>query len=235
MARILVVDDDPDILKVTEKVLSASSHVVMTAGDAMKAMELLNTVPFDLLLSDANMPHYSGFDLVKTLRNDKRFHSMSIAMLTGLRERKDIDRAIKMGVDDYIVKPIDPLLFVKKVEALFKNKPPMEMPELKFPEGSELKHAALMVPGEVISMSELGMTLLSPHKTPNGMVIEINSPIFELIGISPPPVRVLSSEQREDDGKWQVKVTYMGATEAMLQKIRAWIFSKNSHRSRTSS
>ncbi|MCB0384429.1 MAG: hypothetical protein KDD43_03480, partial [Bdellovibrionales bacterium] len=87
----------------------------------------------------------------------------------------------------------------------------------------------------VISMSELGMTLVSPHQTPAGIVLEINSQIFDLIGISPPPVRVVSSERRDLDGKWLVKVTYMGATESMLQKIRAWIFSKNSHRSRTSS
>ncbi|MCC7404187.1 MAG: response regulator [Bdellovibrionales bacterium] len=234
MARILVVDDDPDILKFAEKVLTTSSHSVMTATDAMKAMELLNVAHFDLLLSDANMPHYSGFDLVKTLRNDKRFQSMAIAMLTGLRERKDIDRAIRMGVDDYIVKPIDPLLFIKKVEALFKNKPPMEMPEVKFTETSELRHAALMVPGEVVAMSEMGMTLISPHPTPVGTILEINSPIFELIGISPPPVRVISNDRQDHDVRWLVKVTYMGATEAMLQKIRAWVFSKNAHRSRAS-
>lgn len=234
MARILVVDDDPDILKIAEKVLSAADHIVLTASDAMKAMELLNTCHFDLLLSDANMPHYSGFELVATLRNNRRYEDMAIAMLTGLRERKDIDKAIQAGVDDYIVKPIDPLLFVKKVEALFENKPPMAMPEIHFPEDSEFKHASIMVPGEVTSMSEMGMTYYSPHKTPVGTVVEINSPIFELIGINSPLIKIISVDQSPTDPGWIHKVIYMGANETLLQKIRAWIFSKNAHRTRAS-
>src|SRR5210317_1448319 len=110
MARILVVDDDPDILRLADRVLSMGGHIVFRAQDAVRAMDLLNSSMFDLLISDANMPHFSGFDLVRHVRNNKRFNNMAIAMLTGLRERKDIERAVRAGVDDYIVKPIDPMV-----------------------------------------------------------------------------------------------------------------------------
>src|ERR1700735_1237149 len=106
MARILVVDDDGDIWKLVERVFAPGGHAVVTAPDAYQAMDKLDHVDFDLLISDANMPHFSGFELVQTVRKNPRFQNLSIAMLTGLRERKDIERALKVGVDDYIVKPI---------------------------------------------------------------------------------------------------------------------------------
>src|SRR5262249_28829124 len=119
MARILVVDDDKDILKLTERVFPQARHTVFTAEDAFKATDFLDHLDFDMLISDANMPHFSGFELVQTLRRNQRFERLAIAMLTGLRERKDIDRALKAGVDDYIVKPIDPMILMTKVQALF--------------------------------------------------------------------------------------------------------------------
>src|SRR4051812_10592644 len=103
MARILVVDDDRDILKLVERVFTQAGHIILTADDAFKAMTILESTDFDLLISDANMPHFTGFELVQTLRRNRRFQNMAIAMLTGLRERKDIDKALKAGVDDYIV------------------------------------------------------------------------------------------------------------------------------------
>ena len=68
MARILVVDDDTDILKMAEKILVSAGHTVFTAEDALRAIEWLNNITFDLLLSDANMPHYTGFDLINTIK-----------------------------------------------------------------------------------------------------------------------------------------------------------------------
>ena len=73
------------------------------------------------------MPHYTGFELIHTVRNNPKFKHMSIVMLTGLRERKDVERALTVGVDDYIVKPIDPLLLIQKVNSLFEKKARAEL------------------------------------------------------------------------------------------------------------
>src|ERR1700743_1405189 len=99
MARILVVDDDPDILKMAESILVAAGHTVFVAEDALRAIDWLNNVSFDFLFSYAHMPQYSVFDLINTIRNNPRYENLAIAMLTGLRERKDVERALKMGVD----------------------------------------------------------------------------------------------------------------------------------------
>ena len=83
MARILVVDDDRDILNFTEKLLLLANHDVFVAIDAIQAMDLLNSTPFDCILCDANMPQYNGFELVQTIKSNKRFENLTIAMLTG--------------------------------------------------------------------------------------------------------------------------------------------------------
>ena len=70
MARILVVDDDADILKLAEQILTAAGHTVIVAEDALRALDWLGQMSFDLLLSDANMPLYSGFDLINTVREN---------------------------------------------------------------------------------------------------------------------------------------------------------------------
>ena len=98
--HILVVDDDPDILKLAERVLASAGHTVLTASDVLSALDLMNRLQFDMLISDANMPHYNGFDLVTTIRKNSAYKNMSVAMLTGLRERKHVERAVRDAFAD---------------------------------------------------------------------------------------------------------------------------------------
>jgi DNA-binding response OmpR family regulator len=226
MARILVVDDDPDILKIAQKVLNLEGHTTIVALDAMSAMETLRQTMFDLLISDANMPHYSGFELVQTLRRDPRYRHLAICMLTGLRERKDIEKAIRAGVDDYIVKPIDPILLSQKVQALFEKRPPAEHPEIRFTSQSHESGAVLKLNTTLHSISELGLRIHCPQKVNEGTMVELGSNFFASLQIDPPPMRVLNCEPHEDG--YLVQLIYLGARESFLQKIRAWIYSHGS-------
>ncbi len=228
-----MVDDDKDILRFTTAVLSSADHVVATAEEALGAIELLNTGYFDLLLADANLPYCSGFDLVRTLRKNKRFEQLSIAMLSGRREKRDIEKGIQAGIDDYIVKPIDVLIFSKKVENLLNSRAPAEMPELHIPADSEFKQTSLMIDADVVSISELGVTVVSSQEPTLHSVLEIGSPIFLAIGIPSPRGRVVRIERLKDHRKWQIKLNFLGADVGMLQKIRAWILTKGSYRDKT--
>lgn len=223
MGRILVVDDDPDILKMTEQVLGQAGHTVFVAEDALRAIDWLNQYNFDLMLSDANMPHYSGFDLVNTVRNNEKFKEMSVAMLTGLRERRDVERAVKMGVDDYIVKPIDPLILVQKVNSLFDKRPPQNYPEISLLEtnlGRGDFRSSLMIE----SVSELGIKILTPIPLRAGMVLDIQSDFFKALDVEAPPMKVLSIERDIPTNQYRAQLIFLGAREALLQKIRRWLY-----------
>ncbi len=227
MARILVVDDDTDILKMAETVLASAGHVVFTAEDAMRAMDWLNHIGFDLLLSDANMPHYSGFELVKTVRSDSKFSDLSIAMLTGLRERKDVERAVSAGVDDYIVKPLDPMILIQKVNSLFEKKPPGNYPEISLV-GSSLSQGSLQRPVTVESVSELGVRIVTEVQLKPGMMLDISADFFRELDVTPPPMKVLSVDFDTQTGHCRAQLIFLGAREAFLQKIRRWLYSHGS-------
>lgn len=224
MARILVVDDDLDILKMAESVLGSAGHTVFVAEDAMRAIDWLNHIDFDLLLSDANMPHYSGFELITTIKKDTKFKDLAIAMLTGLRDRKDVERAVKIGVDDYIVKPLDPMLLVQKVNSLFEKRPPHQYPEIQL-SGTNLQAGSLKRTITVESVSELGVRILSELPVRPGMMIDLNAEFFTALDVAPPPMKVLNVEVDKKTGNYRAQLIFLGAREAFLQKIRRWLYS----------
>lgn len=223
MARILVVDDDPDILKMAESILVAAGHTVFVAEDALRAIDWLNNVSFDLLLSDANMPQYSGFDLINTIRNNSRYKDLAIAMLTGLRERKDVERALKMGVDDYIVKPLDPMLFIQKINSLFEKRPAAKYAEVHL--SPTQGKASLKQNVHVESISELGLTVSTEHPVRVGQILELQAEIFKTLDIQAPPLKVQRTELDSKTGQYRSQLIFVGAREAMLQKIRRWLYS----------
>lgn len=223
VARILVVDDDPDILKMAEVVLCSAGHTVFTAEDAVRAMEWLNHIDFDLLLSDANMPMYSGFQLVATVRNNAKFKDLSIAMLTGLRERKDVERAVNAGVDDYIVKPLDPMILIQKVNSLFEKRPPLTYPEIQLV-GTPLSKASMRQEVTVETVSELGVRIIAVSPVTPGEVIDINADFFAQLDVQTPPMKVYSVEQNTVTGHYHAQLIFLGANEVLLQKIRRWLY-----------
>lgn len=227
MARILVVDDDPDILKMAEAVLGASGHTVFTAEDAVRGMEWLNHIEFDLLLSDVNMPVYSGFEFVTTVRNIERFKNMPIAMLTGLRERKDVERAVKSGVDDYIVKPLDPLILIQKVNSLFEKRPPLTYPEINLV-GNALGQATIKRNVTVEAVSELGVKVTTEVPLKAGMTVDIQCDFFRELEAQCPPLKVLNAETDPKTGITRAQLIFLGANEALLQKIRRWLYQHGS-------
>lgn len=222
MSRILVVDDDPDVLRVVDKVLKVSQHEVYTAVDAIRAMDLLNASKFDLLITDANMPQFSGFELVRTVKNNKRFDKMAIAMLTGLREKKDIEKAIRAGVDDYIIKPIDPMLLLEKVDSLFKKKPPAERLHYDLPPGSTYAAAQIATEARLVQLNELGLILHSNVEIAEGTAIEVTTNFFHKLEIkTPPPMKVISCRKLENE--YEIRVAFVTTNDAFYKRVRVWI------------
>ena len=222
MARVLVVDDDKDILKAVEQILAEVGHTVVSATSAMEAIEHLRLASFDMVLSDANMPMHSGFDLVATLRKEPEWQKLSIAMLTGRREKKDIEKAINAGVDDYIVKPIDPLLLIQKVETLFTKRPPENHPEWHIT-NTEQETGKVIFSMNLKKISELGVTATSAVPFQYGQIVEVRFQFFVDLQLDPPPLRVLRCHE-VGLGLHEVEMIFVGAREAFLQKVRRWIY-----------
>ncbi|MAV91824.1 MAG: hypothetical protein CL676_10405 [Bdellovibrionaceae bacterium] len=228
LARILVVDDDGDILKLAKAVLAHENHEVFVASDAMQAMDILNHQSLDLLVSDANMPHYSGFELVQTLKRDPQFVDLPVAMLTGLRERKDIEKAIKVGVDDYIVKPIDPMIFIQKIDLILRKNPPKEHPKIHLDPDAENSYGKVQVDMQILSISEVEIQIETGANYPLGKTLELSCAFFSKDLGEEPPLMKVSHKDSLENHQWRYTLTYLGARESYLQKVRKWIFTHGS-------
>jgi DNA-binding response OmpR family regulator len=224
MIRVLIVDDDKDFLKIVSAILDSAGYLVTTAQDAHDALEKIQQETFDVILSDANMPGPSGFDLVKTIRSHSKLSGIAIALLTGRRDHRDIERGLSSGADDYLVKPIDADLFLAKVNSLLVKRPQADVPEVSFAESRVQMDATFEATLKILKISEQGLSVLGATAIANNHKFKIKSNLFEIIGIEPPMLRSLSSKPAiEQPGFFLTTLSFVGLPDRELQKIRFWI------------
>ncbi len=127
--KILVVDDDPDILEALTMILESQGYQVVTARDGVEGLANLKAENPDLMILDLLMPKMDGFAVCKELQDPRwsRYKAIPILMLTSVREeasrrRYELDTGLELDVDDYVEKPISPDILLKRVERLVKKK-----------------------------------------------------------------------------------------------------------------
>ncbi len=117
--KILIVDDDPSICKLLDKVMRSNDMETTIAGSGAEALRLLSTQTFDLILMDVMLGDMEGFDVIKQLRS----HGIKtpVMIVSGRNEDYDSLYGLSVGADDYITKPFRPLVLGAKVKALIRR------------------------------------------------------------------------------------------------------------------
>jgi sensor histidine kinase YesM len=116
--RILAVDDDPINLNVLADVLAAERYEVTTAGSGEEALAMLDGKEWDLLVADVMMPHMSGYELARTVRERYSPSELPILLLTARSRPEDIEAGFQSGANDYVSKPTDAAELRARVRAL---------------------------------------------------------------------------------------------------------------------
>ena len=115
--RILVVDDDKDIVRLLRGYLEKEGYTVLYAYDGTSAMHILRRDKPDLLVLDLMLPDKDGWELTRLIRNDKVLNALPILMLTARVEDADKIIGLEIGADDYVTKPFNPREVVARVRA----------------------------------------------------------------------------------------------------------------------
>lgn len=114
-------DDNPTNLKLVTFLMQQSGYDVTTAADADDAMASIRTRPPDLILMDVQLPGIDGLELTRRLKTDPATQSILIIAVTAYAMKGDQDKALSVGCDDYVTKPIDtkqlPLTVAKHLAA----------------------------------------------------------------------------------------------------------------------
>ncbi|WP_042478851.1 hybrid sensor histidine kinase/response regulator [Bacillus ndiopicus] len=122
LAHILIVDADTLSLQVLLKVLSSESYKIDTALNGAEALEKIRENNFDLIISDIMLPHMSGYDLAKQIREQYSISELPILFLTARQQSEDIRLAFLNGANDYVKKPIEYVELKSRVDALIQVK-----------------------------------------------------------------------------------------------------------------
>ena len=117
MIKILVVDDEKPICDLIDLNLSASGYQCRTVQDGLEALNIIEGEPFDLILLDIMLPGADGYDIMEYIRP----MGIPVIFITAKHEVRDRVKGLKLGADDYLVKPFDVVELVARVEAVLRR------------------------------------------------------------------------------------------------------------------
>jgi len=128
-AKILIVDDDPDLTKALKATLESKDYIVITASNGTEGMDKINSYKPDLLILDVMMATWQdGFEMARELKKDPQFKKMPILMLTAIKGRTGIDFRSSAGdpnwlpVDSFLDKPVEPQVLLAEIKRLLSPK-----------------------------------------------------------------------------------------------------------------
>ena len=122
MSRILIIEDDPDLVALVRRWLERDGHQVEHAGDGVAALEALAWAPLPhLVLLDVMLPKVDGFAVLQKIRAAPRTKDLPVVMVSSFSRDVDAARGRELGANDYVVKPLMEVDFLKRIEHLIKD------------------------------------------------------------------------------------------------------------------
>ena len=119
LKTILVVDDEPAIVKVVSFRLKKAGYNVVSAADGQEGLDLIGKIKPDLILLDLRLPVLDGFQVCQKVKADESLKSIPIIIFTASSTGENIDSRYKeVGADDYLIKPFEPEVLLEKIRKL---------------------------------------------------------------------------------------------------------------------
>lgn len=173
--KILLVDDEPDILEFLSYNINKEGFEVHTASNGKEAIDKAKKVNPHLILLDVMMPEMDGIETCEVLRQDKKLENTIIAFLTARGEDYSQIAGFDAGGDDYITKPVKPKVLVSRIKALLKRFKSADESEEK-ETTSLIKQANLVIDRERYIVIKDGEELILPKKEFELLVLLISKP-----------------------------------------------------------
>ena len=124
VATILVIEDDDASRMLVTYLLESAGYSVLGAENGAVGLELALSRPHDLIVCDLQMPIMNGYQVAQTLRSHPRWRAVPLVAVTAFSMPGDREKALEMGFDDHLSKPITPETFVEQIAAFLGTSPP---------------------------------------------------------------------------------------------------------------
>ena len=114
--KILVVDDDPTMVKLINVNLKLNNYSVVEATSGEQALDVVDSEGLDLVVLDIMMPGVDGWEVLKRIRSNPETQEMPVILVTAKTQDSDVIRGWELGADEYVIKPFNPLLLVEVIK-----------------------------------------------------------------------------------------------------------------------
>ena len=121
-SNVLVVDDNEVNRDLLARRVQRQGHKVSGASNGFEALEMMRSQPFDLVLLDIMMPQMNGYQLLETLKEDRKLRHIPVIMVSAVEDIDSIVRCIELGAEDYLSKPFNPVLLRARINACLEKK-----------------------------------------------------------------------------------------------------------------
>jgi len=165
VARVLVVEDEPDIAALIAYQLTREGFRVETSGTGTEALESISREIPDLVVLDRMLPGISGDEVLNRLRDEQATSSVPVLMLTAKREQEDRIQGFELGADDYLTKPFSPRELVLRVQAILRR----------------MRETGVTAGGRVLRAGPLRMDLGAHQVSRNGEELNLTPTEFRLL------------------------------------------------------
>ncbi|MBC2713618.1 MAG: response regulator transcription factor [Desulfosarcina sp.] len=162
--KILVVDDEEDILELVRYNLVREGYAVVCAASGEEALKAAASEPVDLIILDLMLPGIDGLDVARRLKENTDTKETPIVMLTAKGEESDIVTGLELGADDYVTKPFSPRILIARVKAVIRRRSGIAEKE-----------------SEILTIRELSIHTGRRHVTANGRPIDLTYTEFQVL------------------------------------------------------
>jgi two-component system phosphate regulon response regulator PhoB len=227
--RILLVDDEPDIVELLEYNLRQAGFTVVTVKDGTTALYEIRRQRPDLILLDVMLPDMSGTDIVKRLRKEPATESIPVILVTALGAEIDRVVGLEVGADDYVVKPFSPREVILRINAILRRtsgagpEPKAAEPELLTIGvlAIDMPHHRVTVEGEEVSLTTIEFKLLYDLACRAGRVQSRENLLERVWGYAP------GVETRTVDTHVKRLREKLGAARDHIETLRGWGYRMN--------
>jgi DNA-binding response OmpR family regulator len=203
MATILIVEDEPELVKVLRSYLEQSGYTVLSSGRGDSGLAIWEQKHPDLVILDLNLPGMDGLDVARAIR---RKSATPILMLTARVEETDQIIGLELGADDYVTKPFSPRVVVSRVRALLRRSEPAADFE------------------KILRVADLEIDLSAHTITRQGELIELTPTEFSLLAtLASQPGRAYSRLQLLEASQGSAYEGYERTIDAHIKNLRAKI------------
>ena len=203
--KILIIDDDIELLELLEEYLSNNGIEVKTASSGKMGLSMIGENEFSLAILDVMMPEMSGLDVLKVINTD--YIHLPVIMLTAKGDEIDRVVGLEMGADDYIVKPFSPRELLARIKAIIRRE---EKTSKKLRKGKK-----------ILSSEIIKLDLKKRHACVNGNLVDLSSLEFDLLSVLVENRGiVLSREKLMDLARGKEFMAYDRSIDVAISRIR---------------